>query len=208
LPSSYVGIDNFKAAYHVVEYLIARGHRTIGFATTPDSNTSTIRERYQGYRAALQEHDIDFKQAWLCESSTAYSSPVYTEQGEVKETGFFRNFFKQKELPTAILAINDHTAFLVYNAAKSEGIKVPQDLSLVGFDNDEFARINEVPLTTVAQPFREMGARAASLLIDKVRGVRSGLKRILLPTHLVVRQSCGEMVIRQANPEAQIEREN
>jgi GntR family transcriptional regulator of arabinose operon len=194
LPCSFVGIDNFKAAYSAVDYLITRGHCAIGFATAPDPNTSTIRERYQGYRAALQEHGIQFKQSWLCESSTAYSSPVYTEQGEVKETGYFRNFFRQKDLPTAIFAINDHTAYLVCNAAKSEGIRVPQDLSLVGFDNDEFARINEVPLTTVAQPFREMGARAASLLIDKLRGVGSGLERILLPTHLVVRQSCGEML--------------
>jgi GntR family transcriptional regulator of arabinose operon len=194
LPSSFVGVDNFKAAYQAVEYLINRGHRTIGFATSPDPNTSSIRDRFQGYQAALRDYDIEFNQSWLCESSTIYSSPVFTEQGEVKEMGFFRNFFKRKVLPTAIFAINDHTAYLVYHAAKSEGIQVPQDLSLVGFDNDDFSRINEVPLTTVHQPFREIGARAASLLIDQLRGVGSGLERILLPAHLVIRQSCGEML--------------
>jgi GntR family transcriptional regulator, arabinose operon transcriptional repressor len=192
LPSNFVGIDNFTAAYRVVEYLIERGHCAIGFATSPDTNTSSIRERFQGYQAALHDHDIEFKASWLCESSTVYSSPVFTEQEEVREMDFFRNFFKRKELPTAIFAINDHTAYLVYHAAKSEGIQVPQNLSLVGFDNDDFSRIIEVPLTTVHQPFREVGARAASLLIDQLRGVGLGLERIFLPTHLVIRQSCGE----------------
>jgi GntR family transcriptional regulator of arabinose operon len=192
LPSSFVGIDNFKAAYSAVEYLIKLGHRAIGFATSPDPYTTTIRDRFSGYQAVLRDHGIIPDEKWLCPSSTSYVSPIYTEQGEIKETGFYRTFFKQKTLPTAIFAINDHTAFLVYNAAKSEGIKVPTDLALIGFDNDEFARFNEVPLTTIAQPFSEMGARAASLLIDKLRGVGSGLEQVLLPTRLVIRQSCGE----------------
>jgi len=170
LPSAFVGIDNFQAAYTAVEYLIKRGHRQIGFASLFDLNTTTIRDRFNGYQKALSDHGIDFDENWLFQSPSLYSSPIYTNNEEQVEINNFRNFFKQKKLPTAIFAINDITAYLIFKAAKIEGIRIPQNLSLVGFDDDKYAQVTEPPLTTVAQPFKEMGARAAHLLIDKIRG--------------------------------------
>jgi GntR family transcriptional regulator, arabinose operon transcriptional repressor len=194
LPCSYVGVDNVTAVYRAVEYLIQLGHRQIGFVTTPDPNTTSVKERFAGYRNALRHHGIDFDEKWLCRSPSISYSPIKTDENEEMEVQPFREFFHQKDHPTALIALNDYTAYLVYNAAKAEGVRIPEDMALMGFDNDEFARFNEVPLTTTEQPFREIGARAANLLIDKIRGIHSGMERVLLPTRLVQRQSCGELL--------------
>ena len=196
LPCSYVGVDNMRALHNVVTYLIGLGHREIGFMMPPDPNTTSVKERYTGYRDALRHHGIPFNDQWLCKSPTLSYSPVNPESDEEREIQNYRPYFKQKDLPSALIAINDYTAYLVYNAAKAEGVRIPEDMSLIGFDNDEFARFNEVPLTTVEQPFREIGGRAVDLLVDKIRGAHSGLERILLPTRLVVRQS-SSVVTRQ-----------
>jgi len=192
LPCSYVGVDNLSAVYNLVNYLIDLGHRQIGFVSPKDANTTSIRERFAGYRNSLRHHGIEYDPDWLCWSPSTLYSPVNPEQGEEIEINFFREYFKRPNLPTALIAVNDYTAYLIFNAAKAEGIRIPDDISLVGFDNDEFARFNEVPLTTVEQPYREVGGRAASLLIDKIKGISTSVERILLPTRLVVRQSSGE----------------
>jgi GntR family transcriptional regulator of arabinose operon len=191
LPSSYVGVDNIAATYNIVNYLVALGHREIGFVMAPDPNTTSIKERYTGYRDALRHHGIPFDENWICVSPSIAYSPIHPNIGEEVEIEHYRLFFRNRPIPSALIAINDYTAYLVFNAAKAEGIKIPAEMTLVGFDNDEFARFNEVPLTTIEQPFQEIGARAANLLIDKIRGVHSGMERILLPTQLVVRQSSG-----------------
>ncbi len=192
LPCSFVGIDNIQAAYQAVSYLITKGYRTIGFATWVDMKTTTIQERYEGYRKALSDHHIEFQPEWLLQSPSSFASPIYAEEEGTAEINNYRLLLRRPQRPRAILSINDMTAYLVSKAAKAEGIRVPQELALVGFDNDVFARQAEVPLTTVAQPFEEMGARAAHLLIDRLRGAGAGYERILLPTQLIVRQSCGE----------------
>jgi LacI family transcriptional regulator len=102
--------------------------------------------------------------------------------------------------PSAIFAINDITAFLVSKAASLEGLRIPEDMALVGFDNDAFARRASVPLTTVAQPFEEIGARAAHLLVDRLRGSPPGFERVLLNTQLIIRQSCGEALVHSGKP--------
>jgi GntR family transcriptional regulator of arabinose operon len=191
LPCSYVGVDNLTAVYQLVTYLIDLGHREIGFISPRDTNTTSIRERYAGYRNALRHHGIEYNDDWLRWSPSSLYSPINPEKGEEMEINFFREYFRGQKLPTALIAVNDYTAYLIFNAAKAEGIKIPEDLTLVGFDNDEFARFNEVPLTTVEQPYREVGARAANLLIDKIKGISSTADRILLPTRLIVRQSSG-----------------
>ena len=194
LPSAFVGIDNFEAAYNAIEYLIKLGHREIGFASMSDINTTTIHDRQAGYLQALRDHGIEFNENWMFQSPSIYTSPIYTNGEKQAELDHLRELFRRKVLPTAVFAINDIIANILCEAAKAEGIRIPEDLAVMGFDDDDFAQTNEPPLTTVAQPFKEIGARAAHLLIDKIRGVSSGLglERILLPTRLVIRQSCGE----------------
>jgi GntR family transcriptional regulator, arabinose operon transcriptional repressor len=204
LPCAFVGVDNFTAAYQAVEHLIQLGHRSIGFGTLSDLSTTTLRDRFAGYQKALSDYGIAFDENWLCRSPSLYDSPVYTEADEINEIGSYRKFFQKRHLPSALFVINDHTAYLVYCAAKAEGIRVPEDLALVGFDDDEFAKLNEVPLTTVGQPFYDIGARAANLLIDKLRGIQTGLQRIMLPTRLIIRQSSAKQTPMTEMPRADI----
>jgi len=192
LPTSYVGVNNSAAVYQLVNHLVSLGHTEVGFITPRDAFTTSIKERYAGYRDALRHNGIDFDEAWHVESPSILYSPVYPEKGEESEINFFREYLSRRNHPSAIIAVNDYTAYLIYNAAKAEGICIPEDLTLIGFDNDEFSRFNEVPLTTVEQPYREIGSRAANLLIDKITGIHTTVERILLPTRLVVRQSSGE----------------
>jgi GntR family transcriptional regulator of arabinose operon len=200
LACSYVGVDNLSAVYNLVSYLISLGHREIGFIAPKDANTTSIRERYAGYRNALRHNGIEFNEDWLCWSPSTLYSPIHPDQGEENEINFFREYFRNQKLPTALIAVNDYTAYLIFNAAKAEGLEIPADLTLVGFDNDEFARFNEVPLTTVEQPYREVGARAANMLIDMIKGISSTVNRILLPTRLIVRQSSGGLPRRAFEP--------
>jgi GntR family transcriptional regulator of arabinose operon len=195
LPSPFVGIDNVSAMRRAVEYLIGLGHRSIGFVQSTDPVTTSIKERYVGYREALRHHGIRFNENWLCHLPKITYSPLNIEDDEEIEYQPFCDFLTQKEHPTALIAINDYTAYLIYKAAVAKGIRVPEDMALMGFDNDEFARFNEVPLTTTEQPFREIGARAANLLLDRMRGNNTGSEHVLLPTRLVARQSCGETLI-------------
>jgi GntR family transcriptional regulator of arabinose operon len=195
LPCPFVGIDNVQAAYNAVSYLLRRGYSTIGFATSSDFKTSTIRDRFSGYRKALDDHGIEFRPEWLIQSPSHFSSPIYYEEQEAIEIEHYRKLIRSPQCPSAIFAINDVTAYLIARAASLVGLRIPEDLALLGFDNDDFARRSSVPLTTVAQPFEEIGARAAHLLIDRLRGSPAGFERILLPTQLIIRQSCGEGLV-------------
>ncbi len=195
LPCPFVGIDNVQAAYNAVSYILRRGYPSIGFATSADMKTSTIRDRYHGYRRALEDFGIEFRPEWLIQSPNHFSSPIYSEEQEDIEIDRYRKLIQTPDRPSAIFAINDITAYLVSKAASLEGLCIPEDLALVGFDNDAFARRASVPLTTVAQPFEEIGARAAHLLVDRLRGSPPGFERVLLNTQLIIRQSCGEALV-------------
>lgn len=197
LPCPFVGIDNLEAAYEAVTYLIRRGFHSIGFATSADMNTTTIRDRFSGYQKALADHHIPYQPGWLYQSTIRSSSPISIETEEEREIDEYARQLKSDQRPHAIFAVNDNIAYLVSRAAKAAGLHIPTDLALMGFDDDAYARRSEVPLTTVAQPFEEIGARAAHLLIDRLRGAGGSMERALLPTRLVIRQSCGEALVRQ-----------
>lgn len=192
LPAAFVGIDNLQAAFEVVNHLASLGYRTIGFSTTTSMKTSTVQERFEGYQKALRLYDIPYYPRWLFDTQLASSSPVIPEEDEAGQVEIFRSFFQQRGHPEAIFSVNDITAYLLGGAAKAEGIAIPADMALAGMDDDEYARRTEVPLTTMRQPFEEIGARATHMLIDHLRGSPLRIERIILPTQLVIRQSCGE----------------
>jgi LacI family transcriptional regulator len=151
-------------------------------------------DRYQGYCEALAEAGIAL-------------DPELVVQGDFYVTGgaaCARQLFALAERPTAIFAANDDMASGVLDAAEEAGIRVPDDLALVGFDDAAPAAFMRPPLTTVKQPFFEMGQRAARLLLDAVNARREPMPswytavsresapiREFLPTRLVIRESSG-----------------
>lgn len=184
LACDYVVVDNRGGAYWATEHLLNLGHTTVAFVSASDMQTTSVKDRLQGYQRALADHGQAYSENWLC---------CYPKGRTEDEAGLeaIREFLRRPDRPRALFAVNDYTALKVVRAAHAEGLTIPKDLALVGFDDIQLAAQLEVPLTTIAQPRYEIGVRAAHLLIDRINGMHTATSHVILPTTLVIRQSCG-----------------
>ncbi|HLZ21553.1 MAG TPA: LacI family DNA-binding transcriptional regulator [Ktedonobacterales bacterium] len=190
----WVGTDNRYGAYLAIKHLLRLGHRRIGYIR---GLYTCSEERYQGYSDALREAGLT-------------PDPSLVLQGDFEFSGgraCARAFFAMPERPTAIFAGNDQMAYGVLATAQQQGVRVPEDVAVVGFDDLPISGYIRPALTTVHQPFFEMGQRAAQLLISLVDTPASfstparhvsvpasstaAAPRIQLATSLTVRESCG-----------------
>jgi LacI family transcriptional regulator len=164
------------------EYLIGLGHRRIGFiAGRPDLESARLRE--QGYRRALDAAGI------------SYDPDLVRVGGYTREAteGPARELLQLALPPTAIFAANDVSALATMEVARALGLAVPQDLSVIGFDNIPESALSHPPLTTIDQSIQEMGYQATRLLIERIADPLLEPVHRTLPTELVVRQSCRAM---------------
>ncbi|PFG33011.1 LacI family DNA-binding transcriptional regulator [Sanguibacter antarcticus] len=175
LPS--VGVNNFTGGYLATKHLIDLGHTRIAIIQGTASECSHA--RLAGYHAAIREADI---------------TPV----DEYEEHGAFRfqdgeraaeRLFDLPQPPTAIFAANDLEALGVFEAARKRGIPIPHELSVVGFDDSLQAASASPRLTTVRQPFAEIGSTALQVLLQLAEGTPLATQRLELTTHLIVRES-------------------
>lgn len=170
---------NRVGALYVMEYLTGLGHRRIGFiGGRPD--TLSASRRFIGYRDGLELAGIPF-------------DPSLVQDGDYSRTGgqiAARRLLARDDRPTAIFAASDQTAFGVMDVASAMGIRIPEALSVVGFDNIPEAAQVMPKLTTVDQSIREMGEIATRLLLDMMRGKMPEEPLIKVPTSLVIRESC------------------
>jgi LacI family transcriptional regulator len=176
LPS--VGATNWAGGLAATEHLLSLGHHRIGAIAGP-SDYLCSRARIDGYRSALEQAGIRF-------------DPALVRNGDFHhEGGFIRGgeLLALADPPTAIFAGSDQQAFGVYEAARQRGLRIPQDLSLVGFDDLPVARWVSPPLTTVRQPLTEMGNAAAQMLGDLIEGIPLRSSRVELSTELIRRES-------------------
>jgi len=191
---SYVVSDNFKGAYKAVEHLINLGHRRIGIITRRLSmETTSARDRINGYKRALLDNGLLFDQVLVCNKVKTSTSELdffnTNKRKSQHDVDVIVEFLKNKERPSAIFAISDLVALAVVEAASIIGLRIPDDLSLVGFDDIDIISHLEVPLTTVAQDKYAIGSQATELLINKIEGREKGNKQIIIPTKLIVRKS-------------------
>jgi LacI family transcriptional regulator len=187
LPS--VGATNWAGGLAATEHLISLGHRRIGTIGGP-ADYLCSRARIDGYRSALDKAGIRF-------------DPALVRHGDFEhEGGFVRGgeLLAMSDPPTAVFAGSDQQAFGVYEAARQRGLRVPQELSVVGFDDLPVTRWVSPPLTTVRQPLAEMGRAAAQILGDLVEGVPPRSRRVELSTELIVRESTAIPAIPAAAP--------
>jgi LacI family repressor for deo operon, udp, cdd, tsx, nupC, and nupG len=177
-PCPRVGIDNTAAAREMTAYLLGLGHRRIGVILGPDSSPLTS-DRLHGYRLALRSAKIPADDALIAQGDFTMSSGSIAAE----------TLFKAKQPPTAIFCFNDEMALGAIRYLKSTGRSVPQDVSVVGFDDIEFASFCDPPLTTIEQPTREIGNKAMSLLFDMLSGGKPEPTMHTLPIKLIVRDS-------------------
>jgi LacI family transcriptional regulator len=173
-----IGATNWAGGLAATEHLTSLGHRRIGFISGPPALLCS-RARLDGYRAALEAAGIPMDEDLM------RPGDFYHESGF---TGT-RDLMALPEPPTAIFAASDQMAFGVYEALRQRGLRVPDDVSVVGFDDLPEARWSSPPLTTVRQPLTEMGMLAARTVLRLARGEQPDSQRVELATHLVVRDS-------------------
>jgi GntR family transcriptional regulator, arabinose operon transcriptional repressor len=186
LDTSYVVCDNFTGAYRATEHLILLGYRHLMYVTdkaegaiTEQMRTTSIRDRYAGYCQALQDYHL-----------TALLHPPVPVDHSSKPAVKHLLTATHVGIP-AIVAQHDHLASEIINTARQSGLRPPEDFVIVGFDDLPFASRLHVPLTTVAQPFYDIGFRAGHMLADKLGGYTIRNEQLKLPVSLVVRESCG-----------------
>jgi len=170
-----IHIDNQAAAREVMEHLKGLGHRRIGIVTGPTVSTLS-RDRLQGSR--LKGETSDRELMVVHGDFTLGSGEDAAER-----------LLARHDRPTAIFCFNDQMAIGVLGVARRRGLSVPKDLSVVGFDDISFARYTAPPLTTVAQPVKEIGQEAVRLLLRIIKGQALSPVSVVLPHKLITRES-------------------
>jgi GntR family transcriptional regulator of arabinose operon len=183
---------NYAAGYAATEHLIKLGHRRIIFLSHSFMQLPPVSERLRGYHAAMQDAQLTPLEPCLLrmdhEMGTRSALAAYREAvgPEIEQIA---RCLDQANRPTAIFAVNDLIALLTMQAAKLVGLRIPEELSVVGFDDMDLVAHLEVPLTTVAQDTFAIGKRAAELLIERIEGYNGPPRQETIPTQLKVRAS-------------------
>jgi len=180
-PSTCINIviDNFKAGYEAASHLIDQGCRRIA-CVTGSLNRNVYNDRLQGFKQALNDNSVPYYEDLLIVTNLSDSS------GEM----IVKELMKSEAMPDAIFTANDSSAVSVICELKKAGYSIPDDIAVVGFNNDPVSKVIEPNLTTVHYPGRDMGEIAASTLIKILEGTQSEkVSTIILNSELIVRQS-------------------
>ncbi|RKR92540.1 LacI family transcriptional regulator [Micromonospora pisi] len=180
-----IGATNWAGGLRATEHLLSLNHRRIGFIAGPPRLLCS-RARLDGYRAALEAAGLPVDHQLIAPGD------FYHESGYSSGTALLN----LADPPTAIFASSDQMAFGAYEAVRRRGLRVPDDVSVVGFDDLPEARWSSPPLTTVRQPLAEMGLLAARTVLRLARGEAVDTPRVELSTDLVVRDSSAPLVQR------------
>jgi DNA-binding LacI/PurR family transcriptional regulator len=184
-----VTMDNIGGGFIAVQHLVEHGYRRIGYIGTNNLRTSSIVERLAGYRWALDACDMRAEPDLICTALRPTPWPVVDSELERHNQSVLMAYLDRPERPEAVFACNDYVSFQVVQAAEGLGVRIPDDLGIVGFDNVSGADYFGVPLSTVEQQFEEIGATAASLVLERINGQRTRLGRFVISPRLIVRRS-------------------
>ena len=172
--------DDYYGATVAVQHLIGLGHRRIAYINGPES-WHTARRRLAGYSDTIAVHQL-------------LTDPAFIQPGDWEYDSGYQaalNLLKVNEPPTAIFAANDLMALGAINALQDNGLNVPRQVAVVGYDNRDFARIVRPRITTVSMPVYEMGRTAAELLVRQITDGRQETDEIRVKGQLYIRETCG-----------------
>lgn len=172
--------DNVAGAQLAVEYLVSLGHRQIAHISGGE-DTFPGRQREQGYRVALEHQGLEVREDYI-----ALGAFYSLEAGY----GAMQKLLGLQERPTAVFASGDLLALGAVMAARDQGLSVPGDISVMGYDDIELAGYVTPALTTIHQDTSMLGTRAAEVLLSSIDGSREDKEAIVLPVEVVVRESC------------------
>ena len=201
IEADYVASDNFGGACHLVCHLIELGHRHIVYLMPNIRSLLPVEERCRGYRAALRQHSLPAYAPWKINSLGSYEfyeTDIYTlvsEQSEQIGEQVMRLLDAAHPKPTAIVCTNDILAIITMSALRRAGCRVPDDVSVVGFDDISMSSYVEVPLTTVSQNAYELGRAAARMLVERFDGCSAPPRCHTVATRLQIRMSASAPLV-------------
>lgn len=173
-----VKIDNFHGGKMATEYLITLGHIDIACITGPYKENISYR-RVEGFKQALRENNLSINDEFIIAGKFDVSSGAQCAN----------ILFNMDKIPTAIFACNDQMAVGVIQSAAAHDLNVPDDISVIGFDDINLARYTVPPLTTIGQPLREIGKQAINCILEKIQNPKKNPRVITLNLRLEVRGS-------------------
>lgn len=176
---SFVSIDDNKAASIATQYLLSLGRDKLALINASTKN-KYARHRQRGFLNTLEEHKINIDKSWILNLTTIDYHLAYTN---------VKSLLSHENRPNGIFAVSDIYAVAAVNAAKSLGLKVPEDVSIIGFDNESVAKMSSPSITTISQPSYDIGFQSAELLLEIIDDQELKQKSIIFDTELIVRES-------------------
>ncbi|WP_025702634.1 LacI family DNA-binding transcriptional regulator [Paenibacillus forsythiae] len=177
---SSVNINNYQAMYDAARYLLENGHQRIGLFGGPFIYRQAM-ERLSGYRQALADYGIGY------DESLVFANDYDIEHGY--ENGM--KLFRREDKPTAVCCVSDMVAIGAIKAAEEYGLRVPEDISIMGFDDIRLAKAYRPGITTIRQPIKELSVQAAEMLLQQIRQKENYIKETRVLAHdIIVRGSC------------------
>jgi LacI family transcriptional regulator len=173
-----VGLDDRKGGFMATRYLIDRGHTNIVFASPPIHRHGVIEERFKGYKLALKKSGIPFLPENICQQEITLNEGI----------ALGRALSMRRDV-TAIFATADILAAEIISGLTRAGRRVPEDISIIGFDDIYYGRVTSPPLTTIHQDAEEKGALAAGIMADYLEGKEETPRNVIMPINLVERDS-------------------
>jgi LacI family transcriptional regulator len=181
LPS--VHIDNVKESYRAVKYLINSGHTKIAMISGAANDKESGLYRIQGYKQALNDNNLAIREDLIVEGDFKLQSGIKA----------MKEILKKDDSITAVFAASDEMGVGAIKAIKKAGLKVPEDISVVGFDNNIISLASDPELSTISQPEEELGWHAMEMLYKVINGENLAEKKIYLPCKFIKRESVREI---------------
>ena len=175
---SNVGLEDFKGSYTATKHLISKGHRHIAFASPSIRDGGVLQERFYGYKAALMEASIPFDKQLVFEYEMDIASCINLSSELAKMPGV-----------TGLVVTADVMAAGIMSGLRKNGLRVPEDISIVGFDDISLCCMTTPALTTIHQDIYLKGKLAVDFMLEKLDGKEPDKTEIILPTYLVERES-------------------
>jgi DNA-binding LacI/PurR family transcriptional regulator len=184
LACDQVIFDREDNAYLAARYLIQQGHRDLGLAlSTPRQENGELyfnqNARLRGFKRALEEADLKLRREWIFEEST------YEKGG----AGLAMNFLALSKRPTGLCIVNDYMALGFMSAALRAGVRIPEDVSVIGHDNQDVAAFCPTPLTSATHPTSEIATAVVALLMDRLNGCTEPPRSLTIHSMVVERES-------------------
>ncbi len=180
--ASCVSMNDLESSREITEHLIQHGYKKIAHLSGPPK-VSIGKKRLDGFLKALKEHNLEVREDWIQESGFQEKGGYDAMMRLLERSGDDR--------PEAVVVVNDPAAFGAMQAILDNGLRIPEDIAIVGFTDDIRAKLMPVPLTTIRQPAYEMGKKAAEKLIKIIDKEDDTVEEIVIESQLIIRQSCG-----------------